>query len=59
MNASRSSMQGKFRRRPVGRRRGVAAVEFAIVAPVFFLIVFCIIEICRAMMVNYVMINAA
>jgi len=59
MNASRSSKQGKFRRRPLGQRRGVAAVEFAIVAPVFFLMVIGIIEIGRAMMVQQVLINAA
>ena len=59
MNASRSSKQGKFRRRPPGQRRGVAAVEFAIVAPIFFLMVIGIIEIGRAMMVQQVLINAA
>jgi Flp pilus assembly protein TadG len=41
------------------RRRGVAAVEFAIVAPVFFLLVIGIIEIGRAMMVQQVLINAS
>lgn len=41
------------------RRRGVAAVEFAIVAPLFFLLVIGIVEIGRAMMVQQVMINAS
>jgi Flp pilus assembly protein TadG len=41
------------------RRRGVAAVEFAIVAPLFFLLIIGIIEISRAMMVQQVLINAS
>jgi Flp pilus assembly protein TadG len=41
------------------RRRGVAAVEFAIVAPLFFLLVIGIVEIGRAMMVQQVLINAS
>ena len=51
-------------RTPVGderapRRRGVAAVEFAIVAPIFFMLVIGIIEVGRAMMVQQVLINAS
>ena len=41
------------------KRRGVAAVEFAMVAPVFFLLVIGIVEIGRAMMVQQVLINAS
>lgn len=56
-------MQSLPARRSVARkqtlRRGVAAVEFAIVAPVFFLLVIGIIEIGRAMMVQQVLINAS
>jgi Flp pilus assembly protein TadG len=60
MSASPCSKQATVRRRrPLGRRRGVAAVEFAIVAPVFFLMVLGIIEIGRAMMVQQVLINAS
>lgn len=40
-------------------RRGVAAVEFAIVAPIFFLLVMGIIEVGRALMVQQVLINAS
>ena len=40
-------------------RRGVAAVEFAIVAPIFFMLIIGIIEIGRAMMVQQVLINAS
>ncbi len=40
-------------------RQGAAAVEFAIVAPVFFLMVFGMIEFGRAIMVKQVMTNAA
>lgn len=47
------------RRRPPRRHRGVAAVEFAFVAPIFFLMVLGIIEIGRAMMVQQVLINAS
>src|SRR6476620_9624659 len=40
-------------------RRGVAATEFAIVAPVFFLMVIGFIEFGRALMVQQVLINAS
>jgi Flp pilus assembly protein TadG len=40
-------------------RRGAAVVEFAIVAPVFFLMVIGFIEFGRAMMVQEVLINAS
>jgi Flp pilus assembly protein TadG len=40
-------------------RRGTAAVEFALVAPVFFIFVFGIVECGRALMVQQVMVNAA
>jgi Flp pilus assembly protein TadG len=46
-------------RRLSHRRRGVAAVEFAIVAPIFFMLIIGIIEIGRAMMVQQVLINAS
>ncbi|MEX0867819.1 MAG: TadE family protein [Pirellulales bacterium] len=41
------------------RRRGAAAVEFAIVAPIFFLFVFGIIEYGRMVMVQQVITNAS
>jgi Flp pilus assembly protein TadG len=40
-------------------RRGVAATEFAIVAPLFLLLVIGILELGRAMMVQQVLINAS
>lgn len=40
-------------------RQGAAAVEFAIVAPVFFLMVFGMIEFGRALMVQQVLTNAS
>jgi Flp pilus assembly protein TadG len=58
-------MKSPARRRPLAsgrrnlRRRGIAAVEFAIVAPVFFMLIIGIIEIGRAMMVQQVLINAS
>jgi Flp pilus assembly protein TadG len=54
-----------LRRRKFGRRRGrtvsrgVAAVVFAIVAPIFFMLVIGIIEVGRAIMVQQVLINAS
>lgn len=55
-----ASRLNRINRRP-GRRasRGVAAVEFAIVAPIFFLLVIGIIEVGRAIMVQQVLINAS
>jgi Flp pilus assembly protein TadG len=48
------------RRRPNAlKRRGAAAVEFAIVAPVFLLLLVGMIEVGRAVMVQQVLINAA
>lgn len=41
------------------RRCGAAAVEFALVAPIFIMMVFGLIEIGRAVMVQQVMMNAA
>lgn len=41
------------------QRRGAAAVEFAIVAPAFFLVVLGVIEFTRAMMVEELLVNAA
>jgi Flp pilus assembly protein TadG len=46
-------------RRPVRRRRGVAAVEFAVVASLLFMLLLGIIEIGRAMMVLEMLNNAA
>ena len=43
----------------VSLRRGVAATEFAIVAPLFLLLVIGILELGRAMMVQQVLINAS
>ena len=46
------------RRRPAGRR-GVAAVEFALTAPLLFLLVFGMIEVGRGLMVQQLLANAA
>ena len=40
-------------------RRGVATVEFAVLAPVFFVVVLGVIEFTRAMMVEELLTNAA
>ena len=46
-------------RRKTGNRRGAAAVEMAIVAPVLFLLLFGIIEFGRVMLAMNVMINSS
>jgi Flp pilus assembly protein TadG len=46
-------------RRLLGVRRGAAATEFAIVAPVFFLMIIGFLEFGRALMVQQVLINAS
>jgi Flp pilus assembly protein TadG len=43
----------------VAGRRGIAATEFAIVAPIFLLLVIGILELGRALMVQQVLINAS
>src|SRR3954449_5064322 len=57
--ASRGSCRSLFRCGAGKRRRGAAAAEFAIVAPVFFLMVIGFIEFGRALMVQQVLINAS
>ncbi|WP_254510787.1 TadE/TadG family type IV pilus assembly protein [Anatilimnocola floriformis] len=46
---------GLFRK----QRRGAAAVEFAVVAPVFFLLVFGMVEYGRMVMVQQIIVNSA
>jgi Flp pilus assembly pilin Flp len=46
-------------RRHERERRGAAAVEFALVAPIFFLLVMGMIEVGRAVMVQQILTNAA
>src|SRR5687768_6598342 len=45
-------------RRPA-RRRGAAVVEFAVVAPVLFILVLGLIEMGRAVMVSQILVNAS
>jgi len=45
--------------RPIRRRRAAALVEFAVVAPVFFLVILAIVEVARLFMVGSLMTNAA
>ncbi len=52
------SLVSKNRRR-ISKRNGVAAVEFAIIAPVFFLLVIGSVELGRAMMVQQILTNAS
>ncbi len=51
--------QARFHRGRPARRRGAAAVEFAVVAPFLFLMVFGSIEFGRAMMAKELLANAA
>ena len=46
-------------RKRTNRRRGAAAVEFALVAPLFFALLFGIIEFGRVMMVQQLLVNAS
>jgi Flp pilus assembly protein TadG len=46
-------------RRSQKRRRGAAVVEFAIIAPIFFLLVFGMIEFGRMVMVQQILTNAS
>ena len=48
-----------WKRKPKHPRSGVAAVEFALVVPVFFLLVFGLIEFGRMLMVRQSLTNAA
>lgn len=57
--ATTSSLAAGGRRRPHHRRLGAAAVEFAVVVPVFFLLVFGMIEFGRMVMVQQVLTNAS
>jgi Flp pilus assembly protein TadG len=41
------------------RRRGVSTVEFALIAPIFFLLVLGFIEVGRGLMIQHLMTNAA
>ena len=56
---NRSVFRRHARKRAADGRRGVAAVEFAIVAPIFFMLVIGMIEIGRATMVQQVLVNAS
>jgi len=49
----------KVCRRCRKRRRGAAAVEFAVIAPVFFLMIFGMIEFGRMVMVQQILTNAS
>lgn len=57
-NMARSFVCGRRMRRREGIR-GAAAVEFAIIAPVFFLLVIGFIELGRGLMVQQVLTNAS
>jgi len=57
--ASRWGTGGGPRRLTRSRRRGTAIVEFAIVAPLFFLVILGIIEFGRMVMVQQILTNAS
>jgi Flp pilus assembly protein TadG len=56
---TRSSLSFATKRRCRRTRRGAAVTEFAVVAPVFFLMVVGFLEFGRALMVQQVLINAS
>jgi len=56
----RHSVQSHRDQKPgMRRRRGAAAAEFAVVAPIFLLMVFGIVEIGRGLMVQQLLTNAS
>jgi len=57
LRARRGNLDCLFRSRRI-KRRGASAVEFAIVAPVFFLLIFGMIEYGRLVMVQQILTNA-
>ena len=56
---ARLGLLGKLFRSRRTKRRGAAVVEFAVVAPVFFLLIFGMIEYGRLVMVQQVLTNAS
>ena len=54
-----SPFSSKSSKRKLRRRRGAAVVEFAVVAPIFIMLVFGMIEFGRAVMVQQVLVNAS
>lgn len=48
-----------WKRKTISRRRGVAAMEFAFVAPAFLLFVFGLVELVRMLMLQQALTNAA
>ena len=54
-----SCPRGTNRVRAQGNRRGVATVEFALIAPLFFMLVLGCIELGRGLMVQQVLTNAS
>jgi Flp pilus assembly protein TadG len=58
MTPTKASMHGK-RRTCRLKRRGASAVEFAVIAPVFFMLIFGMIEYGRLIMVQQIITNAS
>ena len=56
---AKTANAARRRRRPRRNRKGAAAVEFALVAPLFFFLVFGMIEYGRMIMVQQVITNAS
>lgn len=56
---SKRAPSGEMRVPCRGRRPGAAAVEFAVVASVFFMVILGIVEISRALMVHHLLTHAA
>lgn len=59
MNISQTMISSRRRRQASACRRGAAAVEFAIVAPLFFMLIIGCVEFGRALMVQQVLTNCS
>ncbi len=59
MNRNTRLRKTSVLRRATTKRRGVALVEFAVVAPVLFLVIFGMFEMARMVMVKQAVVNAA
>jgi Flp pilus assembly protein TadG len=59
LDEARPRRPGAAKRRQTATRRAASALEFAVVAPLFFLLIFGLVEFGRCLMVQHLLTNAA